>query len=144
MRVDGRVVPKPLVKNLWPVLREGVAVYRSKTPHAIGTEAEVLEALSHPEGDDLFMFSVNDEYAGFMTFKAQDLEGERWGTIAMIYVEPRFQQGEVLPRAAQLLEKVLRRQGCNIMNYMTARKGFQRLAPRLGFRPRIIEWMKEI
>jgi GNAT superfamily N-acetyltransferase len=142
--VKGTVVRRDRLLGVCPTLHQGVEIYRQKTPHEIGSLEEIFEFLTSPEGDELFVFTHEGQYAGFMTFKVQPFEGEVWGTLAMVYVTPEGQKAGVLAEAAQLVEEELRCRGCTVMNYMTAREGFRRLAPRLGFRPRIIEWMKEL
>lgn len=139
------VVPRESVRVVWPYMEEDVKLYATKSPHYVGEPQEVLEWLQDPQGDELAVVSLHRRYAGFITFKAQDLEpGERWGTICMILLKPEAQAADVLPALSVLLEKELKVRGCNVMNYMTARKGFARLAPRMGFKARIVEWMKEI
>jgi len=144
MNVTCSVIGKPRVRLLWPLVAPGVEHYREKSPHHTPPEEELLQWLESPEGDELFVFTADARYAGFVTFRVQRLDDEVWGTIAMIYVQPEFQGGDVLPQVVQALEVELRSRGATVMNYMTKRPGFRRLAPRLGFQPRIIEWMKEL
>jgi hypothetical protein len=135
-------VPRSQVPRIWPLLYEGVTTYIEKTPHQIGTPPEILHNLTSEGGDELLIIMVNGkEYVGFGTFKILNLEGEVWGTFAMIYAKPSH---DVLPEAMELARDYFRRRGCTHMNYFTARKGFQKLAPRLGFQSRIIEWVTEV
>jgi hypothetical protein len=146
-RVTIHHVPKEHVLRIWPILYEGVSTYIQKTPHLVGDPNEILANLVSPGGDELLAIMLreddgsNGEYAGFGTFKILQIEGEVWGTFAMIYARPSY---DVLPDAMALAREYFRGRGCTHMNYFTARKGFQRLAPRLGFKSRIIEWVTEV
>lgn len=142
--VKGAVLARDKISLAWPWLKQGIDDYRNRTPHELPDDAGIFSDWTAPGGDEVFAFATDGEFSGFMSFKVQELDGERWGTIAMIYVVPKFQQGDTLPEVATQLEAELRRRGCDVMNYMTKRKGFKRLAPRLGFKPRIIEWAKEL
>lgn len=142
--VRTQVVPKNQLHRIWPKISEGIEVYREKSPHYVGTAEDIFTYLVSDDGDELLAITVDREYGGFITFKVQEMEGEVWGTMAMIFLTRVAQDKEVLPEVCNQLEVILKERGCNVMNYMTARKGFKRLAPSLGFRPRIIEWMKEI
>lgn len=146
METKGLVVPRAQLIHLSGELGRALEVYRRKTPHSIPANDELWADWLNPNGDEVFAFGYEGEFAGFMTFKVQQLPGtnELWGTIAILFVKEKFQNGEVLGQAAEQLGAVLRARGCTVMNYMTARKGFKRLAPRLGFKSRIIEWMKEL
>jgi hypothetical protein len=144
MEVITTVVARDQLNRIWPRIFEGIEIYRQKSPHYVGEADEILSFLQSEEGDELLVLTVDGEYGGFVTFKVQELEGEVWGTMAMIFLTKIAQDRNALPAVVKQLEAVLRSRGCTIMNYMTARKGFKRLAPTLGFRPRIIEWMKEI
>lgn len=142
--VKTTVVPKQQLHRVWPRLEPGLAVYREKSPHFVGSTEDIFTQLTSAEGDELLVITVDSDYGGFITFKVQELEGEIWGTMAMIFLTRVAQEKNALPEVCEQLADVLRARGCTIMNYMTARKGFKRLAPALGFRPRIIEWMKEL
>jgi hypothetical protein len=142
--IDLKVIPRERVEQLWPLLLPGIETYRRKSPHLLESEDELLAYLQSQEGDELALILSFGTYAGFLTFKVQPFDGEIWGTIAMIFVTAEGQAVDALPEACRQLEQELRDRGATLMNYMTARKGFGRLAPRLGFRPRIIEWMKEL
>lgn len=144
MEVKTTIVPRNRLHRIWPVIEPGIEIYRRKSPHQVNEAQEIFTYLVSDDGDELLVATVDGEYGGFVTFKVQELEGEVWGTMAMIFLTPVAQDKDVLPEICRQLEDVLRSRGCNIMNYMTARKGFKRLAPKLGFRARIIEWMKEI
>jgi hypothetical protein len=145
-RVTIHHVPREHVLRIWPILYAGVATYITKTPHQIGTPQEVLANLMSPDGDELMVMMLDaKQYAGFGTFKILHLEGEIWGTFAMIYADEEASKLEpVLEEAMKLAKEYFRRRGCTHMNYFTARKGFQRLAPKLGFKSRIIEWVTEV
>lgn len=144
MEVKTTVVPRNRLHRIWPTIEPGIEIYRGKSPHRVNEAQEIFTYLVSDDGDELLVATVDGEYGGFVTFKVQELEGEVWGTMAMIFLTPIAQEKDVLPEICRQLELVLKERGCNIMNYMTARKGFKRLAPKLGFRARIIEWMKEI
>ena len=144
MSVVTAVVPRDRIRSLWPLLAGGLAIYREKSPHEIPKDEALLQFLESPDGDELLIAIYEQQIIGFLTFKVQRLNSELWGTIAIIYIDPMFQGPTTLPAVTAQLEEILRQRGCNVMNYMTARKGFAKLAPRLGFRPRITEWMKEI
>lgn len=144
MAIDTRLIPHDRVWELAERLTEGIVQYREKSPHPVGKPEEVLTYLSQPDGDELFVILLDGAYGGFMTFKVQKLNDEVWGTIAMIFLTEEAQRADALPEAAKQLEEELRSRGATVMNYMTARKGFRRLAPSLGFKPRIVEWMKEL
>jgi hypothetical protein len=135
-------VPKDQVFRIWPLLYEGVLTYIEKTPHEIGTPQEVLRNWLSPEGDQLLVVMLDaKQYLGFASYKVLDIEGERWATFAMIYLPNEFASfKEAIPEAM----RIFKREGCTHVNYFTARKGFARLAPRLGFRPRITEWVAEV
>jgi hypothetical protein len=64
----------------------------------------------------------------------------------MIYIDKKTLVGEtsVLAKAMPLAKELFKKLGCTHINYFTARAGFQRLAPRLGFSSRIIEWIMEV
>lgn len=146
MIVNTQVVPRGQLYLLKDKLEEDLELYRTKTPHPIGSNEELWANWLSPNGDEVFVYGVNREYAGFLTFKVQQLPGldEIWGTISILLVREGFQGGDVLGQIGEQLSAVMRERGCTVMNYMTARKGFKRLAPRLGFQQRIIEWMKEL
>lgn len=145
-RVTIHRVPKEHVFRIWPLLYRGVLVYSEKTPHFIGEPSAILANWMDPVGDDLIVIMLDDKiYAGFASYKVIEMEGERWGTFAMIYAdEEAAKDVPVLEEAMPLAREMFRQMGCTHMNYFTARKGFQRLAPRLGFKSRIIEWMTEL
>lgn len=145
-RVTIHHVPRKYALRVWPHLYAGVLTYIDKTPHTVGTPQQILENLMSPGGDELMMMMLDaKEYAGFGTFKILRLEGEIWGTFAMIYAdEEASKKAEVLVEGMKLAKEYFRRRGCTHMNYFTARKGFQRLAPKLGFKSRIIEWVTEV
>jgi hypothetical protein len=150
-RVTIHYVPKEHVLRIWPILYEGVSTYIQKTPHLVGDPNEILANLVSPGGDELLVIMLREDdgtdgrYAGFGTFKILHIEGEVWGTFAMIYADAGpASEAAVLPEAMVLAREYFRGRGCTHMNYFTARKGFQRLAPRLGFRSRIIEWVTEV
>jgi hypothetical protein len=138
------VVPRHRLLRIWPTLAPGLTEYREKTPHQMPTEYELFHWLTSPAGDELLVVTVEGKYGGFLTFKIQDLEGERWGTIAIIYLTKVSQETRALSEITTQLGDILRARGCQVMNYMTAREGFRKLAPRLGFKQRITEWMKEL
>lgn len=142
--VTTRVVPKNQLHRVWPHIAEGIEVYREKSPHYVGTAEDIFAFLASDDGDELLVIAVDRQYGGFVTFKVQEMEGEVWGTMAMIFLTKAAQDAEVLPEVCKQLEVILKERGCSVMNYMTARKGFKRLAPSLGFRSRIVEWMKEL
>lgn len=144
MNVKSAVIPRGQIAAIWNTLLPGIEDYRGRTPHELPENDELLLSLQSPDGDELFAFGVDGRYGGFMTFRVQPFDGEIWGTIAMIYVRPEFQRGDALAEAARQLEDILRQRGCTVMNYVTKRKGFRKLAPRLGFQSRIIEWAKEL
>lgn len=144
MEVKSAVIPRAWIPEIWNLLEAGVNDYRGRTPHELPSNEELLRFWTSPDGDELFAFGVDGQYGGFMTFKVQPFDGEVWGSISMIYVRPEFQNSSALSDAAEQLANVLRGRGCTVMNYMTKRKGFRKLAPRLGFQPRIIEWAKEL
>lgn len=139
-------VPKREVFRIWPILYRGVQTYREKTPHQIGTPAEILANWQDPDGDELIVIMLDGRtYGGFASFKILELEGERWATFAMIYADEEASRTvPVLELAMPLAKELFKKLGCTHMNYFTARKGFQRLAPRLGFHSRIIEWVTEV
>lgn len=145
-RVTIHRVPKEHIYRIWPILYRGVVTYSEKTPHQIGTPNEVLENWLDPGGDELIVIMLDGKtYAGFASFKVLPMEGEVWATLAMIYAdEDVAKEVPVLEEAMPLARELFKRMGCSHMNYFTARKGFQRLAPRLGFRSRIIEWVTEV
>lgn len=145
MEVKVTIVPRDRLRRIWSTIEPGIEVYRQKTPHYIEASEDILRFLESPDGDELVALTVDGEYGGFITFKVQELEkGEVWGTMAMIFLTAVAQEKKILSEVGVQMEALLKARGCNVMNYMTARKGFKRLAPELGFRPRIIEWMKEI
>lgn len=144
MTVDTKLVPRHRVPELWERLKPGLDVYRLKSPHYVPTSEEVREFLMAEDGDELLVILLDGTYEGFITFKVQPLDREVWGMVAMIFLTKKAQEVNALQEACRQLEDVLRSRGATIMNYMTKRKGFARLAPSLGFRPRIIEWMKEL
>lgn len=144
MKVQTAVVQRVNLERVWPKLEPGVREYIRKTPHETGDIEEIKWFLRAEDGDEVLVITADGEYAGFITFKVQWLDGELWGTMAMVFLEKRFQGSDVLKQAADQLRGILRLRGCTVMNYFTARKGFRRLAPALGFRPRIIEWMREV
>lgn len=139
------VVERRNVARVWEALLPWVERYREKSPHPVPSSHQLLLDLSTEGGDELMVVTEDGKFAGFFTFKVQELmEGEVWGTVAMICFTPEAQESGVLPQAAEQLESLLRARGATVMNYMTSRKGFEKLAPRLGFRQRIVEWMKEL
>lgn len=142
--IEGRVgvhpIPKDWIYRLWPHFYAGVCVYREKTPHQIGTPAEILLNWCSEEGDDVVGFSLDGKYAGFASYRMLSAEGETWATFAMIYAT----EDGVLEQAMRLAKRFFRERGADRINYFTARKGFRRLAPRLGFEPRIIEYTMEV
>lgn len=144
MSVQTKVVDKRMLHRVWGRIAEGIELYRQKSPHYVGGSEEIFSYLVSDDGDEILVISVGGEYGGFVTFKVQEIEGEVWGTMAMIFLTHEAQQADALPEVVRQLEEVLRARGATVMNYMTARKGFKRLAPALGFRPRIIEYMKEL
>lgn len=145
-RVTIHRVPRQHIFRIWPILYAGVATYIEKTPHLIGTPNEILANWLDPDGDELIVIMLDRKtYAGFASFKVLQLEGEIWATFAMIYAdEDAAKDVEVLEEAMPLAKDLFKRMGCSHINYFTARKGFKRLAPRLGFRSRIIEWVTEV
>lgn len=146
-RVTIHRVPKEHIFRIWPILYAGVLTYIEKTPHLIGTPNEVLANWLDPDGDELIVIMLDGKaYAGFCSFKILHMEGEIWATLAMIYADEKNLIGEVsiLEEAMPLAKDLFKQMGCTHMNYFTARRGFRRLAPRLGFRSRIIEWITEV
>lgn len=141
--VHAAVVPPEAIPRIWWKLQKGVEGYRGKTPHLVATDEELYKDWLGG-GDEVFVFTVDKQYGGFLTFKVQMMEGERWGTVAIIWIEPQFRNTTALEIVADLLASELRKRGCDVMNFLTARKGFQRLGPRLGLKPRIIEWVREL
>lgn len=139
-RVGVHPVPAEWIGRLWPAFYAGVQTYRAKTPHKIGTPQEILEWWMSEEGDKVLAFSLDGKYAGFASYKLLSVEGETWATFAMIYA----QDDGVLEQAMRLAKPFFRQLGADRINYFTARKGFKRLAPRLGFEPRIIEYTMEV
>jgi hypothetical protein len=133
-----RYVPKEAVYALWPFLYKGVVTYNAKSPHQTASPEAVLLDLTSPGGDELLVITQEGEYAGFLTYKEIELEGERCGAIAMIFAD------EVLAAAMPAIKSHFQQLGCTRISFFTARRGFIKAAPRLGFRPRIIEWTMEV
>ena len=144
MKVVGRVVSRHKVPDVWPKLKAGVEAYRRKSPHEVASNPELVRNWMSDGGDELWVFAVDRRYGGFVTFRIAQVDAERWGTIAIIWIEPRYWRTEVLSQVSEQLSELLRRRGCDIMNFMTKRPGFRKLGKQLGFQPRIIEWMKEL
>jgi hypothetical protein len=138
------VVERDRIPEIWMDLLQGLEVYRDKSPHYLASEPEIFKDLTSPDGDELALVSLDGKYIGFLTFKAQIVMTEIWGTLAIIYLTQEGQAARVLPLVVKQVADLLRERGCTVMNYLTARKGFRRLAPRLGFKARIIEWAKEL
>ena len=143
-------VPREHIYRIWPLLYAGVTECLEGTNRS---HHEVLSDLTGDEGEELFVIMLNaKQFIGFVTFRIFNFGFEVWGTIGMLYVEPQREAAEeplkysstTLEDGMVLLEKHLADRGCTHMNYVTSRKGFQRLGPRLGFRSRLVEWMKEI
>lgn len=137
-------VPKNRLWAVWTEILPGLEEYRKKSPHETPTNWDLFRWLQSPEGDELVVFSVGGKYGGFLTFKVQPFEDEVWGTIAIIFLTKEAQHAEALPELARQLEVILKQKGCTVMNYLTRREGFRKLAPRLGFSPGITEWRKEL
>jgi hypothetical protein len=144
MRVRGRVLGKGEILSFWPWLSKGLGEYREKSPHEVAADDQLYDDWCSPSGDEVFAFGTPEGFAGYMTFKVAQVDGERWGTIGVIWLEKRFRHTPVLGLAADILAKELRSRGCDVMNFMTARAGFWRLAPTLGFKPRLVEWRREL
>lgn len=141
--VEVSLVPRMHVRAVWPWMAADAEVYRRKSPHV--TPVDILEFLEDPQGDELLVVSVDRKYAGFLTFRVGEADGEIWGTLGMIVLTPEAQaEGDVLEEMKKQVEEILKVRGCNVMNYLTRRKGFKRLAPRLGFEPGLIEWRRRI
>lgn len=132
------------VHGLWPMLYKGIVTYNEKSPHRTSTPLAVLENLQHPEGDTLLLITKGGSYAGFITYKVIELEQEHCAALAMIYADEEKGFGSVLAETMPHLKEHCKQQGCTRISFFTARRGFVKLAPRLGFKPRIIEWTMEV
>lgn len=145
-RVSIHLIPRKEIYKRWPLLYRGVVKYTEKTPHKIASPNEILLSWMSPEGDELIIIMLDGKtYAGFVSFKILEIEDETWGTFAMIYADEEASRNvSILEEAMPLAKEMFKQRGCTHMNYLTARKGFARLAPRLGFRSRIIEWVTEV
>lgn len=136
-------VPREEIWKRWPLFYEGVQVCLSKSESR--TAPDVLADWCSPEGEELYVLMIDArEFAGFITLRVFDFAWEVWGTIGMLFVSPRFHKHGVLRQGLPLLEERLRHRGCTHMNYFTLRRGFERLAPKLGFRARYLEYVKEV
>lgn len=135
-------VSREEVHGVWPLIYRGVVTYNEKSPHWTAAPLAVLENLQQPDGDVLLLIAKDRAYAGFITYKVIELEQEYCAAIAMIYAD---EDGDsVLPDVMPRLRKHCAQQGCSRISFFTARRGFIKLAPRLGFKPRIIEWTMEV
>lgn len=154
-RVTLHRVPREHVYRIWPLLYSGVTECLAGTNRS---HHEVLSDLISEEGEELFVIMIDaKQFVGFVTLRIFDFGYEVWGTVGILYVESQAQReidkaeahmGSIPPRILEdgmvLLEEHLAARGCTHMNYVTSRKGFQRFGPRLGFRSRLIEWVKEV
>ena len=130
------------VYGLWPLLYAGVVTYNTKSPHLTAAPEAVLANLLSADGDELLLIVKDTRYAGFLTYKEIDLEGERCAAVAMIYADEEDES--VLPAAMPKIKDYFASLGCSRISFFTARHGFRKLGPRLGFKPRIVEWTMEV
>jgi hypothetical protein len=138
-------VPREHVYQIWPLLYRGVGeCLRGGLQDAERSHEHVLDNLLSPFGEELFVIMLDrNTYAGFITLQILKFETEVWGTIGMLFVEP--QEGvDVIGEGMPAIEAYVKRLGCTHLNYVTERKAFQRLGPKLGFRSRLVEWVKEV
>ena len=138
--IQTAIVQKQNLVRVWPNLRQSVEEYSAKNPEFMPDDPDELIPLwAHPDGDNVLVVTREGEYAGFLTFKVQEIGLQRWATIGII----QLSEG-ILKEVTKQLEERLRELGCQRMSYFALRRGFERLAPSLGFRPRIIEYTKEL
>lgn len=137
-------VPRIWISRVWPVVEEGVGKYIKKTPHQIGTPEDIRVDLESEDGDNLLLMLRAGKYAGFATYKIIEFESEKMACFAMIYADENAAGLESLKRGIELARGLFANAGCTRASFFTARRGFRRLAPRLGFSERIVEYTMEV
>jgi hypothetical protein len=120
---------------VWKTISPGILEHLSKNEFPL-TEDEVAQLLIDPEGDELLVLTAEGQYQGFVTFKIE----EDVATIGMVYLKH--------PGGLKLLSEVLtqffRERECSILRFVALRHAFESVAPKLGFHPRVTEFVKEI
>jgi hypothetical protein len=140
-------VARAVVPLMYPFLYKGLNRCLRGTGR---THEEVIESLLGTE-EGLYMLMIDRSwFVGFFTLHTYRFQRETWGTVGLLFVdsdklqELKVYSRQVFREGQAWLEEMLRKRGCTHMNYITDRAGFRRLSPRLGFRSRLVEWVKEV
>ena len=145
--IELKRVPREHIYRLWPLFYGGVRECISSDGTSLRTPMDVLQDWISPTGEHLFVIMQDSKtYLGFATLQLHDFGAEKWGTIGLLYVKhvANIDTTAALAEGLPQLQATAKALGCTHLNYIATRRGFEKLSPKLGFRPRFIEWMKEI
>lgn len=138
-----QVSPKELAES-WHLVRPGLqrALDNSANEFCLST---VCQCLERGELGLLFVY-VDEEYAGFMTTETIYTDRGKWLSLPYAYsTPPKERKGppDLMLPSLKVVEKIAQMAGYLGVKFVASRKGYKRIAPKGGYRPRMIEYVKE-
>lgn len=126
---------------VWPKLKPGLTAAIVESGDEMYLETlydQIRNGIFH-----LWVILKDNVYAGVIITMFWETDKKRWLDIPFAYTVPELAEG-VNVVAFQTLEAFADSLGLNGVKFISSRPGFEKVAPKLGYKKRMVEWVKEV